>query len=64
MRCLQSIRIAKGLTQLSCNGQVLIYADSRINTIPMDVHGQAQGKIIKPKDEDSYGIYQFFRKEE
>lgn len=65
MRCLQSIKIAKSLTKLSCNDGTLIYADSRINTIPMD--GALSGKnrvsnrLLK---EESYGIYQFFRKEE
>lgn len=63
MRCLQSIKIAKGLTQISCNGNMLIYADSRINTIPMDTSINAINKPIKKqKDEESYGIFQFFRK--
>lgn len=63
MRCLQSIKIAKGLTQISCNGNMLIYADSRINTIPMDTSTNALNKPSKKqKDEESYGIYEFFRK--
>lgn len=64
MRCLQGIRIAKGITQISCSNNTLFYADSRINTIPLDCHNK--GKILKAqnKDEESYGIYQFFRKEE
>ena len=30
MRCLQSIKIAKNLSQLSCYNNMLLYADSRI----------------------------------
>lgn len=70
MRCLQSIRIAKSITQIACSNNMLIYSDSRINTIPLDCTNK--NKIIKPnhapnlnlssKDEESYGIYQFFRK--
>lgn len=63
MRCLQSIKIAKSLTQLSCSDGMLVYADSRINIIPMD--GALNSKFrSKQKDEESYGIYEFFRKEE
>jgi hypothetical protein len=47
MRCLQSIKIAKGLTQMSCTGSLLIYADSRINTIPIDNSINGQNKILK-----------------
>ena len=36
MRCLQSIKIAKNLAQLSCYNNMLLYADSRINMIPID----------------------------
>lgn len=38
MRCLQGIRIAKNLNGLHSNGSMLIYSDSRINTIPIDNH--------------------------
>lgn len=47
MRCLQGIKIAKSLTQISCSDNLLIYADSRINTIPMDSSAHAKNKIIK-----------------
>lgn len=50
MRCLQSIKIAKSLTQLSCSDGTLVYADSRINTIPMDGTLSFKNKI-KPKEE-------------
>lgn len=36
MRCLQSIKIAKNLIQVYCNGRQLIFADSRLNTMLMD----------------------------
>lgn len=36
MRCLQSIKIAKNLSQLACYNTMLLYADSRINMIPID----------------------------
>ena len=36
MRCLQSIKIAKNLQQINCNGPYLMYADSRLNMLPMD----------------------------
>ena len=64
MRCLQGIRIAKGLTELSCNGNMLMYADSRINTIPIDNNSFNSKLIQSQKDEENYGIYQFFRKDE
>lgn len=50
MRCLQSIKIAKALTKLACNDGTLIYADSRINAIPID--GPLSSKLkLKHKDE-------------
>jgi hypothetical protein len=63
MRCLQSIKIAKGLTQMSCTGSLLIYADSRINTIPIDNSVNGQSRLVKMQmSEESYGIFHFFRK--
>lgn len=61
MRCLQSIKIAKSLTQLSCSDGILVYADSRINTIPMDGSLGFKHKN-KQKEDESYGIHEFFRK--
>lgn len=74
MRCLQSIKIAKNLAQLSCFNNMLLYADSRINMIPIDTTLDSKYKlgnsIIKEQAnnsnnsaEESYGIYEFFRKD-
>jgi len=62
MRCLQSIKIAKNLTQLSCSDGTLVYSDSRINTIPMEESNYTYRITNKQKEEETYGIYQFFRK--
>lgn len=35
MRCLQSVKIAKKLIEVSCCDGMLVYSDSRINTIPI-----------------------------
>lgn len=52
MRCLQSIKIAKGLTQLSCSDNTLIYADSRINTIPIDDSMSGKKKILQNQNSE------------
>ena len=49
MRCLQSIKIAKNLAQLSCYNNMLLYADSRINMIPIDVTLDNKYKVSNNK---------------
>ena len=63
MRCLQSIKIAKNLQQIDCTGEHLIYADSRLNMIPMDSK-TVPVQEAQEKCQEVYGVYQFFRKEE
>lgn len=63
MRCLQGLKIAKNLQQISCNGSQLLYADSRLNTLPMDNQARIRTKE-QEKSQECYGVYHFFRKEE
>jgi hypothetical protein len=63
MRCLQGIKISKGINKISCSNNMLIYSDNRINTIPMDFN--SKNILVKSqavKEEECYAIYQFFRK--
>lgn len=70
MRCLQSEKIAKILHELVCFDNKLFYADSRINVIQMEHSANPNGEYAVQQqarsetDEEIYGIYQFFRKEE
>lgn len=67
MRCLEGEKIAKNLHQIICHDNKLVYADSRINVVLMEHSGSsgAESSIYPSKcDEEVYGIYQFFRKED
>jgi hypothetical protein len=50
MRCLQGIKISTGINQISCSNNMLIYSDSRINTMPLDFNSKntlSKSKIVK-----------------